>query len=150
MEPKEILALLQAYETWLYEKQYKSAMEDLYSDSKKETISTDESTNTQWKRILKLLSSPQYELAMNIVTIINVFIVFIRALQQSASEQTIQTWIILVLTINLVMLLEMVADIAVAGPKKAYQYHFRVWPETMCQLLNIPAMVHYFQADGDF
>jgi len=25
--------LLQAYETWLYEKQYKAAMEDLYSDS---------------------------------------------------------------------------------------------------------------------
>ena len=56
-------------------------MEDLYSDSKKETISTDESTNSRWKRILKMLSSPQYELAMNIVTIINVFIVFIRALQ---------------------------------------------------------------------
>ena len=44
----------------------------------------------------------------------------------------------------------MIADIAVAGPKKAYQYHFRVWPETMCQILNIPAMIHYFQADGDF
>ena len=24
--------LLQAYETWLYEKQYKAAMEDLYTD----------------------------------------------------------------------------------------------------------------------
>ena len=33
MDPKEMAALLQAYETWLYEKQYKSAMEDLYSDN---------------------------------------------------------------------------------------------------------------------
>lgn len=33
MEPKEIVNLLIAYETWLYEKQYKSAMEDLYSDN---------------------------------------------------------------------------------------------------------------------
>jgi hypothetical protein len=33
MEPKEMVDLLQAYETWLYEKQYKSAMEDLYSDN---------------------------------------------------------------------------------------------------------------------
>ena len=78
MEPKEMVVLIQAYETWLYEKQYKSAMEDLYSDSKKETISTE--NQTKWKKILNLISSPQYELAMNIVTIINVFIVFIRAL----------------------------------------------------------------------
>ena len=32
MEPKEMVGLFQAYETWLYEKQYKSAMEELYSD----------------------------------------------------------------------------------------------------------------------
>lgn len=33
MEPIEMVDLLQAYETWLYEKQYKSAMEDLYSEN---------------------------------------------------------------------------------------------------------------------
>ena len=33
MEPKEMVNLLQAYETWLYEKQYKSAMEELYTDN---------------------------------------------------------------------------------------------------------------------
>ncbi len=30
--------LLQAYETWLYEKQYKQAMEELYADNQVETI----------------------------------------------------------------------------------------------------------------
>ena len=33
MNPEEMVDLLVAYETWLYEKQYKSAMEDLYSDN---------------------------------------------------------------------------------------------------------------------
>ena len=33
MEPIEMVDLLQAYETWIYEKQYKSAMEDLYSEN---------------------------------------------------------------------------------------------------------------------
>ena len=33
MEPIEMIDLLQAYETWIYEKQYKSAMEDLYSEN---------------------------------------------------------------------------------------------------------------------
>ena len=32
MEPKEMVGLIKAYETWTYEKQYKSAMEELYSD----------------------------------------------------------------------------------------------------------------------
>ena len=48
------------------------------------------------------------------------------------------------------MLIETIGDISVSGPIKAYQYHFRIWPETLCQLLNIPAMVLYFKADGDF
>ena len=33
MQPKEMVSLMQAYEAWLYEKQYKSAMEELYSDN---------------------------------------------------------------------------------------------------------------------
>ena len=32
MDPTEIPELLLAYETWLYEKQYQSAMEELYVD----------------------------------------------------------------------------------------------------------------------
>lgn len=38
LRPKHMLLLLQAYETWLYEKQYKAAMEDLYNDNTVETI----------------------------------------------------------------------------------------------------------------
>ena len=78
------------------------------------------------------MSSPQYELFMNILTILNVFTVFVRALQNSASQSTIRAWIILELVINLLMLIETIGDISVSGPIKAYQYHFRIWPETLC------------------
>jgi hypothetical protein len=54
-------------------------MEDLYSDAKKETLNGDAANIYQ--KILRVISGPQYELAMNIVTIVNVFTVFLRALQ---------------------------------------------------------------------
>ena len=97
-----------------------------------------------------MTSGPRYELGMNIVTIINVFTVFLRALQQTSSEQQIKYWIILEMTINLFMLLEAIADIAISGPIRAYRYHFRIWPETLCQLLNIPAMIMFFRAGNNF
>lgn len=84
MEPKELVNLLIAYETWLYEKQYKSAMEDLYSDNQAAETLNGDGANV-YQKLMRIISGPQYELAMNIVTIINVFTVFIRALQQSAS-----------------------------------------------------------------
>ena len=46
------------------------------------------------------------------------------------------------------MLVEMVSDMIVSGPIKAYQYHFRIWPETLCQILNVPAIIEYAKA-GD-
>ena len=54
------------------------------------------------------------------------------------------------MVINLIMLLETIGDMTISGPIKAYQYHFRIWPETLCQLLNVPAAVHFFMAGDDF
>lgn len=53
------------------------------------------------------------------------------------------------LFINYLMLGEAILDILVAGPIKAYQSHFRIWPETWCQLLNIPATIVAFQQEAD-
>jgi hypothetical protein len=86
---------------------------------------------------------------MNIVTIFNIFSVFVRALNQSATEQAIRSWIILELVINLVMLLETIGDVAISGPVKAFKYHFRIWPESLCQVLNIPATISFFMAGDD-
>lgn len=140
--------LLQAYETWLYEKQYKAAMEDLYSDT---TITTTETISEEnlsvarvfLNKIMRAISTPRYELAMNIITILNAFTVFFRTLQQSSTEAQIHGWILLELTINYLMLLEAIGDISVSGPIKAFRYHFRIWPETLCQLMNIPATVRF-------
>mmetsp|Transcript_33797 Transcript_33797/g.44606 ORF Transcript_33797/g.44606 Transcript_33797/m.44606 type:complete len:189 (+) Transcript_33797:505-1071(+) len=146
--PWEMVRLLQAYETWLYEKQYKAAMEDLYSNGQAETIS--EQDESYYRRAMRFISTPRYELGMNIVTILNVFTVFFRALQQQSTEKQIHTWIVLELTINFIMLLEMIGDISISGIVKAYRYHFRVWPETLCQVLNIPALVCFIMSEGNF
>ena len=87
---------------------------------------------------------------MNVVTIFNIFTVFMRALSRTQTEDNIQRWIIMELCINLVMLLETIGDILISGPVKAYRYHFRIWPETLCQILNLPAMIEYFKANDDF
>ena len=73
-----------------------------------------------------------------------------RALQQQSTEKQIHNWIILELSINFIMLLEMIGDISVSGPIKAYRYHFRIWPETLCQILNIPALIYFLKSDGNF
>ena len=46
--------------------------------------------------------------------------------------------------------IEMISDMIVSGPLKAYGYHFRIWPETLCQILNIPAIFWYFRADEGY
>ena len=80
--PKEIPNVLTAYETWLYEKEYKKTMEELYAKNAKE----DEVENVKpWKQALMLMSGPKYELTMNIVTIVNVFSIFARSLQSTAN-----------------------------------------------------------------
>ena len=53
------------------------------------------------------------------------------------------------MVINGFLLFEMIADFIIAGPLKAYIYHFRVWPETLCQILNIVATVIYYKNLGD-
>ena len=53
------------------------------------------------------------------------------------------------IAINGLLLFEMFADFLIAGPIKAYLYHFRVWPETFCQILNIVAIVLYAENYGN-
>ena len=85
---------------------------------------------------------------MNILTIINISLVFMAVLSPSPNDSYTRTWIITQISINTFMGVEMVSDMIVSGPFKAYKYHFRLWPETLCQILNIPAIVEYARA-GD-
>ena len=94
------------------------------------------------------MTGPTYELVMNIFTIINVFSVFLRSFMQNASASAINGWMIAQMVINGILLFEMIADFIIAGPIKAYQYHFRVWPETMCQIINVIATTIYIENVG--
>jgi len=46
------------------------------------------------------------------------------------------------------LLFESIGDIYISGPVKAFKYHFRIWPETLCQILNIPAIVNFATSDS--
>jgi len=37
----------------------------------------------------------------------------------------------------------------ISGPIKAYKYHFRIWPETLCQVLNVLATVRFIESVED-
>ena len=102
---------------------------------------------SRWRELLMLTSGPKYELAMNIVTIVNVFSIFARSLQSTANYKTIYIWMIFQLALNTFFLLEMIADWIIAGFFKAYLYHFRTWIETLCQILSIPTLLFAFSGD---
>ena len=123
-------------------------MEDLYSENQQDSILGDNQSLAQ--KALRLLSSPTYELFMNILTTINICAVLIRSVLETQSEIYIHTWCITQISINIIMGIEMVSDMIVSGPFKAYTYHFRIWPETLCQILNVPAMIWYFKAYDDY
>ena len=54
-------------------------------------------------------------------------------------------WIIFESSLNFVFLLEMIADFVIQRSFiKAYQRKFRLWPETLCQLINLYATVAFW------
>ena len=95
------------------------------------------------QKAIAALNSPLYELVMNSITIGNLFTVFFRSLATNQNTQSIETWCNVQIAINCIMFLEMIVDLWLQGPIKAYKYHFRIWPESFCQILNIVAMVMY-------
>ena len=114
-------------------------MEDLYQDYNMTAQSISKSEEGLFHRALRFISSTEYELFMNIVTILNVTTVLARAFVSNQSLDQIRSWVFSELIINYLMLLESIGDILVAGPIKAFRYHYRIWPETLCQILNIIA-----------
>jgi len=124
-------------------------MEDMYTeDPRLQTISeTDEKFYT---RAMRFTSTPKYELGMNILTIINICTVFFNTCRTSTTERQVHIWIVLELVINYLMLLETIGDILTTGLIKAFRYHFRIYPESLCQLLNIPATIIFISGNGNF
>lgn len=47
------------------------------------------------------------------------------------------------MAINALFLIELFSDIIIHGFFKCYETHFRAWPETLCQLMNLIAVVRF-------
>ena len=78
------------------------------------------------------MSSPQYELCVNVVGICNILCIVIRQVDITETTRYISGWIFIQIAINSLFLIELLSDIIVHGHQRCYQAHFRAWPETMC------------------
>ena len=76
LEVKELKDLLEVYEGWTYERNYKSAMEETYGSGSQEL--TIDVRVPVIKKFIKIMSGARYELVMNIVGIANVFSLVIK------------------------------------------------------------------------
>lgn len=125
----EMNALLNGYEYWCYEKKYNQTFDLAKSDS---SDSKDPDVVTPGRNWRKIMASPQYELVINVLGIMNVLCIVVREGDFTETRNYIEKWIYLQFAINAVFFIELVADIWVHGFFKCYEIHFRAWPETAC------------------
>lgn len=90
----------------------------------------------------RIMLHPKYELTMHILGILNLFFLTLKEVQYEINLEY-KNRIRLQLAINGFFLAELVLFIAVHG-KQAYSKAFRIWPETVCQLLNVYLMINFF------
>ena len=87
--------------------------------------------------------SPEYELVVHVIGICNLISIVIRQLDLHESISYIRTWMWIQIAVNNLFVFELLANYYVHGLIKAYSY-FKNWPETICQGLNIYAMILFF------
>lgn len=79
------------------------------------------------------MNQPAYEFCQNVLTVLNVaLIIVMTSITSSGGVDTFRNWMFIQIFVNLLLLVELVADLIVFGPIKAYSQHFRAWPETVC------------------
>mmetsp|Transcript_13705 Transcript_13705/g.23372 ORF Transcript_13705/g.23372 Transcript_13705/m.23372 type:complete len:337 (-) Transcript_13705:187-1197(-) len=100
------------------------------------------------KHIADVTLTPQYELLVNMVSIANLLCIIIRQIDISESTRYITFWIYLQMVINFLFLIELASDFRLHGVVKSYFIHFRTWPETASQVLNLIAILRFFQASS--
>ena len=94
------------------------------------------------------MDSPQYELAVNIVGIFNILCIVVKQTDMAGTTKYILGWMYVQVGINTLFLIELISDFIVHGVSKSYGGHFRTWPETLCQILNLVAVVQFAQHSG--
>jgi hypothetical protein len=126
--------LLNAYEYWRYENKNKITFDSIdHNDTFRETLKLESSVKIEPRRKwAKFMSSPQYELIVNILGIINIQCIVIRQVDIMETTNYISNWIYIQMAINALFLIELFSDILIHGFFKCYKTHFRAWPETLC------------------
>ena len=145
MEISQIKDLLEVYEGWQYEKNYKDALEAIYSDDLATNSRIDFSKYSKVRKMFKCMNGAYYELAMNILGILNIVSLATRQLDTNTTSTYIITWTKVQIGVNFLFMFEMIVDWLVSGFFRAYKDQFRVWPETLCQIFNIAGTVHFVQ-----
>ena len=95
------------------------------------------------------MSSPQYELFVNIIGIFNILCIVVRQVDITDDTKFIRGWIVVQLIINTIFLLEMISDIFIYGIFNSYVHNFRMTPETICQFYNFLAISYFFNQDSE-
>lgn len=63
--------VLQAYEVWTYEKNYRSTMKDIYGNS----IPLENPSGQRRSRVINVMDGVSYELCHNVICILNVLLI---------------------------------------------------------------------------
>lgn len=168
--------LLNAYEYWRYENVNKQTFQQLEKeDENKKEMQERKQSNASAQRLdsvssdmrrgpkkkcfclseelvnnwSTLMSSPQYDLFVNIIGIFNILCIVVRAVDLTDSTAFITYWINIQQIINMLFLIELISDFCVHGLFKSYQQHFRMWPETACQFFSMLALYYYTKSGND-
>ena len=78
------------------------------------------------------MSTPQYELIVNIIGIFNILCIVVRQVDLSDSTNFITYWIYIQMLINICFFIELLSDFVMRGFFESYSKNFRMWPETLC------------------
>ena len=78
------------------------------------------------------MSTPQYELIVNIIGIFNILCIVVRQVDLSDSTNFITYWIYIQKLINICFFIELLSDFVMRGFFESYSKNFRMWPETLC------------------
>ena len=78
------------------------------------------------------MSSPGYELFVNLIGIFNIACIVIRQSEVTESTYLVTYWMIVQFIINSVFFLELLSNFVILGFQSSYKHLFRVWPESLC------------------
>lgn len=98
----------------------------------------DESVIEIIRRRAQIMNGVYYEMIVNIVGLAQTMMVIYKEITPTNNLESLRNWFFMSIIINTTFLLEMLIYIFVCGGfSKAFANRFRIWPELLCQLINL-------------